>query len=137
MQEHSDKSILFYDGVCVLCDGLIRFLIRVDKKNKLLFSALQTEQSERVLKPFGLEPKNLESIVLLHENEVFVKSRAVIKMLQLLPCNLLSFMLIGKILPGFINDLIYNTVAKVRYSIFGTRESCRIPSPHEQSRFLS
>ena len=33
-------------------------------------------------------------------------------------------------------DLIYNWVAKHRYKWFGKRETCRMPTPEEQSVFL-
>lgn len=136
MTPDKEQSIVFYDGVCMLCDSLIRHLIKIDKQKKLLFAPLQSERSNEILSPFGLEPKKLETIVFLSNNMVSTKSAAVLNIIQKLPFNILSLLLIAKIFPRFINDFIYDIIAKIRYRLFGKRENCRIPNRQELSRFL-
>ncbi len=136
MTKDQEQSIVFYDGVCILCDGLIRHLIKIDKHKKLLFATLQSERSTELLKPFGLEPNKLETIVFLSNGVVSTKSAAVLTIIQQLPPSILSLLLISRILPRSINDFIYDIVSKVRYRLFGKRETCKIPNQLELSRFL-
>ena len=37
MKENIER-IVYYDGVCGLCDGFVELLVKLDKKKKLKFS---------------------------------------------------------------------------------------------------
>ena len=36
------KIIIFYDGICILCNNAVEFVIKRDKKNTIFFSPLQS-----------------------------------------------------------------------------------------------
>jgi predicted DCC family thiol-disulfide oxidoreductase YuxK len=40
------------------------------------------------------------------------------------------------IIPRPIRDWVYDRIAKSRYSLFGKRDSCMIPTPSLKKRFL-
>ena len=41
------------------------------------------------------------------------------------------------IVPTFLRNLMYDFIAKNRYKWFGQRESCMLPTPEFEKRFLS
>jgi predicted DCC family thiol-disulfide oxidoreductase YuxK len=132
----SSKSIIFFDGVCNLCNASIDFIIKRDKKGKFLVGALQDPISKKVLSEFEVKKDYLDSLVLLENKEIFYKSTAALKIAKdlsgLWPC---LYPLIY--LPKGLRDPIYDWIAKNRYSWFGKKNTCRLPSPEEKAKFLT
>nr|HAD51922.1 hypothetical protein [Algoriphagus sp.] len=48
------KSIIFFDGVCNLCNASIDFIIRNDKNDQFLVGALQDDFSKKILSKFDV-----------------------------------------------------------------------------------
>ncbi|MCT6869600.1 DCC1-like thiol-disulfide oxidoreductase family protein [Apibacter sp.] len=130
------KYIILFDGVCNLCNSTIQFIIKRDKKNLFKFSSLQSEFGQNFLKDRNLSTKDFNSII-LYETGIayYTKSTAVIKIAQKLgfPYNLLSVFLI---LPALIRNPIYSYLARNRYSWFGKKESCMVPTPENMKKFI-
>ena len=130
----TNTTILFFDGVCGLCNGFIDFLFRFDRKKHFLFSPLQGEKAAELLPKSDTE--KLESVVLYIDGKVFYKSEAALKVLTTLGGPWLLFG-VFYILPKSFRDTVYSWIAKNRYKWFGEKESCRLPTPDERARFLS
>ena len=124
---------IFFDGICVLCNNLVDFLIKHDKHDRLRFASLQGETAKEKL-PSSLR-ENLDTIVVQKEAQNYYKSSAVLQIIKTLgfPWNLL---LIGYIFPKKIRDMIYNFIAQRRFKWFGKRETCRIPYKEEKYKIL-
>ncbi len=132
--DYSTKIILF-DGVCNLCNGAINFVIKRDKKEIFKFAALQSEVGKSLLLRYKVDPSTVDSIVLIDRKEYYLKSSAALRISK----HLSGFypILYGfLVLPRFIRDAIYDYIAKNRYRWFGKKESCMVPTPELQSRFL-
>jgi len=130
------KDIIFFDGVCNLCNASINYIIRHDKENRYVFSSLQSEFAKKTLKEFPVNNEDLESIVLLtSEKKLFSKSTAALKIASQLgfPRNLLSGFLI---IPNVIRNWVYDFIAKNRYKWFGKLDVCMIPTPELQEKFI-
>ncbi len=129
-----NNHIIFFDGVCNLCNGAINFVLDHDKKGKYKFAALQTEVASNYLSKQQITDMN--SIVLFAEGKTYSKSTAALKIAADLnfPWFLFKAFLI---FPKFLRDPIYDFIAKRRYKWFGKRETCRMPTPEEKSRFLT
>ncbi len=127
------NNIVFYDGVCGLCDHTVQFLLKMDKSGVLFFSPLQGETAKQLLNSQELE--NLQSIIFYRENNKFYRSRAVLEILLEIG-GVWSFLYLFKLLPAFVLDIFYNLIARYRYQIFGKFEQCRLPTPAEKARFL-
>jgi len=128
--------ILFFDGVCGLCDRLVQFVLRRDRAARFRFAALQSELAARTLAGFGRSAADLDTVYLLTaDGRLLHKARAIFYALgQLgLPWSLLT--LFG-VLPTVVLDWFYDRVANNRYRIWGKRDSCRLPSADERARFL-
>lgn len=130
----TDRQIIFFDGVCNLCNAFVDFLIRRDKDQNFFFAPLQGETA-RLKLPEG-QPAKLNSVVLWNQGEVLEKSDAALMILQQLggPWWLMR---VFWVVPSFLRDLAYDFVAANRYRFFGKRETCRLPTPAEKARFLA
>lgn len=129
-----NKHIIFFDGVCNMCNSFVRLIIKLDYKEQFVFCPISSKKGQKIINKFNLELKNIDSIILLKNNKITLKSEAVIEILVSLSL-LFRFFLILKILPSKLLDLIYDFIAKYRYKLFGRKESCIIPDEKYKSRF--
>ena len=127
-------TIVFFDGVCNLCNGTVRLLIKLDRKKQLKFSSLQGQTAKEKLNKETIQ--NLDSIVLYKDGIQLNKAKAVIAILCILggPAKLISYVL--KIFPLIVLDTSYNCIAKSRYKLFGKTDNCALPTESESELFL-
>lgn len=130
------KSIIFFDGVCNLCNASIDFVIQRDKKDHFLVGALQEDFSKKILSCFDVREDYLDSLVLLEKGEIYYKSTAALKIARNLS-GLWPALYPLIFLPKFLRDSIYNWIGSNRYRWFGKKNTCRLPTPEEKARFLS
>jgi predicted DCC family thiol-disulfide oxidoreductase YuxK len=125
--------IVFFDGVCNLCQGSVRYLIKHDKKGVLKFASLQGNYAKDFVNE--TEIQSMQSILFFDGKMLYKKSTAVLKLSRLLG-GWHQLLLLGYILPRFIRDWLYNIVAKNRYRWFGKKDQCMLPSKGFENRFL-
>lgn len=130
-------AIIFFDGVCNLCDSSVQFIIKKDTQAYFQFAPLQSNIAEEILKPYGLKPAQLESMILLENNSLYFKSSAALKISQKLSGIYPLAYYIFYPLPPIFRDWVYEIIAKYRYKIWGKKEQCMLPSPEIKSRFLA
>ena len=129
-----DKPLLLFDGVCNLCASEVRFLISHDPKANLMFTSQQSEKGQAIIKNFNLEHLESQTVLLIDNNLVFTKSKAIVRTFKYLD----GFWRYGyylKIIPAFISDFFYRIVAANRYRWFGKKEACWIPTNALRQRF--
>ena len=129
------ENVILFDGVCNLCNGLVRFIIKRDKERKFKFASLQSETGQQRLGQFGLEKNEFESFVLIRDDKYYLKSTGVLKMLRELG-GIWKLFYVFIFIPRPLRDLLYDAIAKSRYKIFGKRDVCMIPTPVLKERFL-
>lgn len=130
------KSIIFFDGVCTLCNASIDFVMKRDLKNRFLVGALQEPISKKVLSAFQINPSYLDSLVLVENGKIYFRSTAALRIAKSLSGLwplFYSFILI----PAFLRDPVYDWIGKNRYRWFGKKSTCRIPTEEEKQKFLS
>jgi predicted DCC family thiol-disulfide oxidoreductase YuxK len=125
--------IVFFDGVCNLCQGSVRYLIKHDKKEVLKFASLQGNYAKDFVNE--TEIQSMQSILFFDGKMLYKKSTAVLKLSRLLG-GWYQLLLLGYILPRFFRDWLYNIVAKNRYRWFGKKDQCMLPSKGFENRFL-
>ena len=132
---NSEINIVLFDGVCNLCNKTVQFIIRNDSKAKFRFASVQSESGQLLLRQLGLPIDNVDTLVYICDNEFFLKSTAVLRILRELGSGwqLFYFLII---IPRLIRDRMYNFIAKWRYKWFGKSETCIIPAHEYQARFL-
>ena len=131
-----NPPIILFDGVCNLCNNSVQFVIKHDTENKFMFAALQSPPGQALLLQYNLPLEGFNSFVLIKDEKVYLKSTAALNVAKNLngPVKLLYGFII---VPAFIRNAVYNFIAKNRYKWFGKKESCMIPTPALQSRFLN
>ncbi|KAF3450873.1 hypothetical protein FNV43_RR06962 [Rhamnella rubrinervis] len=124
--EKDTRPIMLFDGVCNLCNGGVKFVRDNDRKGTIRFEALQSEAGKKLLQRSGREPDDISSVVLVEKERSYIKSDAVLKIMEYidLPFPQLAFFL--QFVPLFIRDFAYDNVANNRYTIFGRSDSCEI-----------
>ena len=73
---YKDNKIILYDGVCVLCNKWVNFIIKNDKNEVFKFSPLQSKTSKKILKSFKIPNENIDTIYILKDGEIFTKFKA-------------------------------------------------------------
>lgn len=130
------KSVILFDGVCNLCNASIDFIIQRDKNDIFLVGALQEKPGMQILSQFNVDPEYLDSLVLVENYEIFLKSDAALRIAKNLSGLWPGFYPLIYLPRGFRNA-VYDWIARNRYRWFGKKNTCRIPSPEEASKFLS
>jgi len=130
-----NKPIVFFDGVCNLCNSIVQFIIRHDKKERFLFVSLQSEKSKEILSNFNFTQSDIETIILLEENKLYFVSTAALKIVRHLNflCSLLYIFII---IPKPLRNYVYRIIAKNRYKWFGKKDSCMVPSHELKNRII-
>lgn len=127
---------MLFDGICNLCNGFVQFLIKQDKKERLRFASLQSAFGEQIREQHIPANEEVDSVLFYRNDQVFVRSDAALEILKTLGGG---WKLVGvfHIFPRGFRDAVYDWVAKNRYRWFGKRESCMMPTPELERRFLS
>lgn len=131
--------VVFFDGMCGLCDRTVQTLLARDRRGRLRFATLQGETARQLRIAYPSEfPQVLESLVFLDNTgpapRFLVRSRASFAIAR--EVDSLRAWAWLSLLPRPLTDLGYRVLAALRYPLFGRRDTCRVPTPEEASRFL-
>jgi predicted DCC family thiol-disulfide oxidoreductase YuxK len=132
LMEVTDHPVLFFDGVCNLCNSSIDFVVRHDKKRRYRFAPLQGSTAAHAI-PGQVEA--LDSFVLAENGRIYLRSTAALKVMA----GLGGIWSLAKALlwiPAPLRDAVYRLIAKNRYRWFGQKDTCRLPTPEERALFL-
>ena len=130
------KKIVLFDGVCNLCNGAIQFVIKRDEKDKFRFAALQSEIGQKLVTERGIDTSKVDSIILIDPGVAYyTKSEAALEIgTELKGYRTLSRIL--RLIPSSLSNIVYDFIARNRYKWYGKKESCMIPTPELQAKFL-
>ena len=134
-QVKTPAAILFFDGVCGLCSNVVDFVFAEDTQSVFKVAAIQGQTAQEKL-PQELR-ENLNTVVVLsHDGKLYQKSEAILNVLYDLG-GFWRLFFVFRLIPRPLSDVFYSLIAKYRYRIFGKKETCRLPSAEEHSKFLS
>eukprot|EP01132_Coremiostelium_polycephalum_P013669 gene13669-16637_t len=74
-----ERGIIFFDGVCNLCNSAVQFVIQRDAKDYFRFAALQSEQAQEYLDRFAVDFQAMDSILLLENGKLYRRSSAALR----------------------------------------------------------
>jgi predicted DCC family thiol-disulfide oxidoreductase YuxK len=134
----SANPVILYDGLCGLCNRLVRFVLKRDTHARFRFASLQSNYAARILQARGLDPHDLDTLYYVSESgEGFaVRSEAVISVLRDLGGFWAVIAVVMRIFPRSLRDWGYGLVARRRYRVFGKYEDCPLPENKYRDRFL-
>jgi len=118
-------SIIYFDGVCVLCNNSIRFLLKRDHQKRFKLGFIQNITTD----------KNIDSIVLVHKGKKYYYSTAIIKSMTLLG-GVYTFAVLFFLIPKQVRDYLYKYLVRNRYKWFGKHKSCPLPPTDWDERMI-
>ncbi len=132
------NEIIFYDGECALCHGVVRFVLNEQQNQHYTFSPLQGEKFKA---HFSQEQKKQlpdSFIVLTEKQETLFEGKAVVYLLKSLGGIWLIIGSIFNLLPSAVLNFGYRVVAKFRIKVFGnTKSLCPILPSDLRKQFLN
>ncbi len=130
------ERVVLFDGVCKLCNGWAKFLIRYDCARVFKLASVQSAEGQAILRWFGLPTDSYATMLYVEGRELFVRSEAIARIIRQLPA---PWPLLGvfRILPLGLRDWCYDRIALNRYRLFGRHDVCLLPSPDHEGRFLN
>ena len=130
----SEHPVLLFDGVCNLCNGVVRHVVRFDAAGTFRFAPLQSPVGEALLERHGLDAEAFDTFVLVDDGAAYEKSTAALRVARRLdgPWPLLWPLVF---LPERLRDGVYDVVAANRYRLFGRTDECQLPPPELRERF--
>jgi len=135
MQYKTSDPILLFDGVCNLCNGFVKGVIMRDTQAVIRYASLQSEVGQQLLDTVGLSDFSMDTVILIEGEKVFTKSDVSLRIFQHLG-GAWSYLHYLSIIPKFIRDSIYDLIAHNRYRWFGKQDTCMLPRPEWEDRFL-
>ncbi|PWG05064.1 thiol-disulfide oxidoreductase DCC family protein [Polaribacter aquimarinus] len=131
-----NKKIILFDGVCNLCNNSVLKVIKNDRKNTFLFTALQSDSGQKIINHLKINTSKIDSIILYEPGVSYdIKSTAALKVMN----DFGGFWQLTQvfwIFPEGFRNLVYDFIAKNRYKWFGKKESCMLPTPELKAKFL-
>ena len=136
MSPNADQQhIVIFDGVCHLCQGAVRFIIKRDPLARFVFAPLQSELAQQLLAEFPELSADTDSVLLIKQQRCYLYSDAALE----IACDLSGFWPYCRVLrwiPRAWRDAAYKCLARHRYRLFGRSEVCMSPSAELKSRFI-
>jgi predicted DCC family thiol-disulfide oxidoreductase YuxK len=132
---HRKTPIVLFDGVCNLCNGAVQWIVKRDQKAVFCFASLQSEAAQEALRAVGHTTPLPDSLVLIADGTVSVRTAAVLGIARRLPFPW-SLAVVFFVIPPFLRDPIYSWIARNRYRWFGKRETCMVPTKELRAKFL-
>jgi predicted DCC family thiol-disulfide oxidoreductase YuxK len=131
------RPVLLYDGVCALCNGVVRFLLKRDRAGVFRFAPLQSELAgELTGRNEPMDGVVLVTDALAPGQRVYRRSDAVAEGLRLLGGGWSGLGSVLAMVPRVLREAGYGVVARVRYRVFGRYAVCPVPSAEERERFV-
>ncbi len=140
MPDTNSNTLVLYDGVCGLCNGLNQFLLMRDPNDRFRFASLQSEFSASLLKRYNINAVDLDTVYVVADygqpsQRLLARSDAILHVLGQIG-GVWSFCRAGRVLPKTLRDALYNLVARNRYGVFGKYEVCLMPEQKYRKKFL-
>ena len=129
------ERVVLFDGVCKLCNGWAKFLIRHDAEQRFRLASVQSAEGQALLAWGGLPTERFDSMALIENGQMLLRSDALLRIVAQLPkpWRLLVWL---RLIPRPIRDWCYDRIALNRYRLFGRYDSCLIPNADHARRFL-
>ena len=137
----SPQPVLLYDGECGLCNAVVRFMLKHDRRGVLRFAPLQGRAGQAFLAGRGMNTRDFDSIVFIDDparaDTVFsLRTAGVVRALEEMGGGWRTVARALRAVPVSWRDALYRLVARMRYRMFGRYTPAPLPKPDWARRFL-
>lgn len=129
------ETVVLFDGVCKLCNGWVKLLIRHDRQQRVRLATVQSPEGQALLAWAGLPLDDFDTMAVIRDQHCWVRSEAFFEVIKQLPVVWSPLRLL-RCLPRAFRDRCYDRIARNRYRLFGKYDSCLMPDPDHAQRFL-
>lgn len=133
--EINDHPVLIFDGVCNLCEWLVVFVVKRDRRGYFRFVPAQSDIGRQIQQRYEADAIRDSTMILLKNGQVFSKSDAAIEIAKNLD-GLWKFLVVLGVIPKSFRDWVYGWIANNRYKWFGRKNHCLMPTEDLRGRFL-
>ena len=127
------EYIIYFDGVCGLCNSFVKLLLKVD--SDLKFATLQGNTGQKLLTKINFNKSEFDTVIFQKKDQVYTKSSAVFEIFKTIG-GLWKFFLIFSFLPISVTDAVYRYVALKRFKVFGKLDQCDITIFNKPGQFI-
>ena len=128
-------DLIVFDGVCVLCSGFFKFMLRHDRQERFSFALAQSDVGQRLYAALGMPLDDFESNLVIKDGWIYTDLDAFSAAMAGLGWPWKALSVLGW-LPGVVKVPLYRVVARNRYRLFGRYETCMVPGDRVRARFL-
>lgn len=126
---------LVFDTDCVLCTGMLRFVLAQERDDRLHFMGAWSPEGLALAARHGFTAADLNgTFLLVQDGGALARSDAALEVARHLRAPWRWFRLF-RIVPKPLRDRLYSLVARYRYRLFGRREDCARVPPDQRHRF--
>jgi predicted DCC family thiol-disulfide oxidoreductase YuxK len=130
-----DKKIIVFDGVCILCNSFVQFILKKDRTKQFYFATAQSDFVRDKVESLQMKVNPMDSVIYFKNGKILTESSAVLGILSDLG-GIWTLISILRLIPPFIRNAMYRFCARRRYHVFGMLETCMVPSSDWKNRFL-
>lgn len=136
MTTSTTGPLIVFDTDCVLCAGMVGFVLEHERDDRLRFVGAWSAEGQALAARHGFRKEDLdETFLVIRDGRALTRSDAGLAILPHLraPWCWLMFL---RIVPRPWRDAAYTFVARRRYRWFGRRDDCVRVSAEQRHRFL-
>ena len=134
-EELNGRHLVIFDGVCNFCNSTVNFIIRHDDKGVFCFTPMQSDLAKELAGSYYLDEVGVDTLLLIKNEKIYVRTNAAFEIAKDLS-GYWYLLNIFRMIPRPIRDALYRFFARNRYSLFGKRTHCIVPTQSVASRFV-
>jgi predicted DCC family thiol-disulfide oxidoreductase YuxK len=120
-----DRPLVLFDGDCALCSGSARKILKHDRAGRIRLAPTQSPLGRALLVHYGVDADDPYTMLLIQDGVARERSDGVLGIAALLPPPY-GLAVIGRIVPHFIRDPLYDFIARRRRRFPGVTW-CAVP----------
>ena len=124
---------IVFDGHCLLCSANAQLVLKHDRRVRFQLAAMQGLAGAALMKRAGVDPEDLDTLIVVDGKRVLRDSDAVLAIWAGLGRPWRASV-VPRLIPRALRDVVYRLVARNRYRLFGRREQCFVPEARWRDR---
>lgn len=128
--------LVIFDGLCVLCATGVQWMLARDSDGSSKFAAIQQPVPRALYRHYNLDADRFDTFMVLSDGTTYTRWQGALAAARTMPQPWRLLGTLGRIVPNFIGDRIYDWVQRNRLQWFGTSETCLMPDQATRHRFL-
>ena len=126
--------IVIFDGLCVLCSSGVQWMLTRDPAGSSRFAVIQDPVPRALYRHYGLDAETFDTFMVLADGVPYMRWAGVLAAGRTMGQPWRALAGVGRIIPDFAGDQLYDWVQRNRIAWFGRRDTCRRPTALEASR---